>query len=632
MLEMDSDRQVFEPALDQKTDSIYYILGTMKGVQEAIDQYVLVGELRGDLLAPTEFADTALSQLYNYTATTANKYDSAYVYYRVINNCNYYITHRDTTLLTGSRQVAMQEYAEALAIRAWSYMQLAKTYGRVPFYTVPLDNISQGDAITANVADYRDLQGLCDELAPELTKFVNTAVPNYGDINAYRTNWGETKTVPSSRMMFPVALVLGDLYLEAGRFEEAAQIYFNYLRDNRIVSYNRPCGYELRETYDMDFDVELIPSELELNTTRKNYTEYGSYTWTGSFSLNPTVITTGDVITYIPMAVNRLQGTASALPELFGYNLYGFNNENYYLEHALTWSDEYQRLTDAQPFYFLMTLGGNVPMQAPLGDMRRWASARMMQQSVNNVDNETYVFISKFFGANVPIYRGSIIYLRLAECLNRMGYPDAAFAVLKDGLGNIANTIATTRQMVINYELDDEGNPVLDEQGRQIPIDTVFTYNGYIRPESYELLTTTLPFLTQATRNILGRCVGIHSHGCGYLAGDNTLYQYQTVIDQKAQEMNERYGLTLPDSIEVATEVGHQQAIEIVEDLICDEYALEAAFEGHRFGDLCRLARHKNLSAIFGQNWGGRWLNGKLAFKKTGVDFQNENNWYLPFK
>ncbi|MDE6646469.1 MAG: RagB/SusD family nutrient uptake outer membrane protein, partial [Prevotella sp.] len=101
MLETDSTRQVFNPQLNEKTDSVYYALGVLQAMQQLADQYAFQGEMRGDLVQTTEYTDNNLRQLANFTATTANKYDSAYVYYRVINNCNYYIAHRDTSLRTG---------------------------------------------------------------------------------------------------------------------------------------------------------------------------------------------------------------------------------------------------------------------------------------------------------------------------------------------------------------------------------------------------------------------------------------------------------------------------------------------------------------------------------------------------
>ena len=75
-----------------------------------------------------------------------------------------------------------------------------------------------------------------------------------------------------------------------------------------------------------------------------------------------------------------------------------------------------------------------------------------------------------------------------------------------------------------------------------------------------------------------------------------------------------------------------QDTINAVEDLICDEMALELAFEGSRWYDLKRLARHKNSAGLYGSNFGGQWLARKLAFKNPVVSLEDENNWYLPFK
>ena len=120
MLQSESDRQIFDPSLSEKTDSIFYTLGILKGVQQAIDQYVLINEMRGDLTQTNSHTSVHLRALANFSANTENKYDSAYVFYRIINNCNYFIAHRDTMLLTGSRRVSMPEYVQAKAIRAWT--------------------------------------------------------------------------------------------------------------------------------------------------------------------------------------------------------------------------------------------------------------------------------------------------------------------------------------------------------------------------------------------------------------------------------------------------------------------------------------------------------------------------------
>ena len=88
MLSVDNDSMIKDPSLNQKTDSVYYALGIAQAMQQAADQYFFVGEMRGELVSPTTYANTNLKQLADYSASTANAYDSAYVYYKVINNCN----------------------------------------------------------------------------------------------------------------------------------------------------------------------------------------------------------------------------------------------------------------------------------------------------------------------------------------------------------------------------------------------------------------------------------------------------------------------------------------------------------------------------------------------------------------
>lgn len=579
ILDTDSKQLVFNPALDQKTDSMYYTLAILKGVQMAIDQNVLINEMRGDLTATTVYTQTALRELANFSAAANNKYDSAYVYYRIINNCNYYIAHRDTMLMTGSHKVAMPEYVEALSVRAWAYMQLCKNYGTVDFYTTPITSISEANA----PKEKKDLAGVVAALAPELVRYQNIEVPNYGTrFNAGNTNFGVTKEFNSRKMMFPALLVLGDMYLETNQYEAAAKAYFQYILRNEVLAN----AYLAIPSNNFSY-----PNHA---SGPRQFTTTYSGLWGNMFTVSNN---TNANITMVPMAVNSLNGTITNLPKLFGYNYYTTdvdttNNKSqtsgstmYVLEREIEASSQYFDLCNKQEFYYRPSNQSQDVLTAKIGDVRRYYTVESSTKG-----DSTFNRITKYDGGNIQIYRDATVYLRLAEALNRMGYPDAAFAILKDGIS------------LNNLEEAD-----------------------YLRPETREMLTTTIPFLSTANANVFQQVyhLGIHYRGSNQTAGAVTPYQMSTVVGNKLAELAEQ-GIAVGETM--------NDTINAMEDLICDEYALEMAFEGTRFGDLTRLARHKNADATYGSNFGGQWLARKLAHKHPVKDLTDENNWFLPLK
>lgn len=585
MLETDSTSLLIDPDLNHKTDSLFYAYGIFSAMQMAADQYVMQGEARGDLLDVTKATSSDLRQLASYQATAANKYDSAYVYYRIINNCNYYLAKRDTTLTTGGQNVVINEYAGVAAIRAWAYLQLVRNYKEVPLVTKPLTMISE---INSTNFPKVDITGLVAALSPSLEKFTGMYVPTgSGDVNV------GGKNVYSNRCFIPVDVVLGEMYMEAGEYTKAAQHFSTYLITNKITSlkYEEPISARLRFYDENGF---MVPNDWH---QREN--DISTSTW------KSTLNSKSELVSYIPMAVNSLRGITSELPLIFGYNYYNISGLSRYNDQVqLKPSKALFAVADSCDYYYYSTRFSDIPEESK-NYMRTGDNRIYSFMSRGHLASDTsLVWAGRYDNADIVLYRNSGIFLRLAECFNRMGYPDAAFAVLKEGICDL---------LLKDFAVSEDKQDAL-----------------YITPATREMLQTICPFLSEANiaTYAYAKCYGIHRHGCG-VTEDRTYpgsspYQYKTVVGKKMAD--------IAKAMNVAVGTTKQDTINAVEDLICDEYALELTFDGNRYYDLLRMARAKNKDTLYGAGFGTTWLLHKLAAKPGSDILSDENNWYLPFK
>ena len=649
MLESDSNRQVFEPALDQKTDSVFYAYGIMQALQQLADQYYFQNEMRGDLVRPTSRATTHLRSLATFSADATNKYDSVYLYYKVINNCNYYLAHRDTTLATGARNVVSNEYAAIASFRAWTYLQLARQYGSVPYVTEPVTTIGQINANTSMTSYESILQGEAQMLENLKARYSEDqlSVPTFNQTSRSigMLNWknerGQNveKFIRPSKCFVPLNVVLGDIYLELGQYEQAATCYYQYLRyqgflnpGNISVNYNDFMSTFYSQYSPIFKDFTEWPADYN---SAKNSSLYNQVpVWENAFSHSAA---SGDIITYIPMAVNYTMGKTTDIPAAFGYNYYGTESkggvqvdgdeifscpktEDIQVAPSQAYVDSARR---AQYYYFTEQVKVSpfnwIVKSQPLGDAR----ASIVTQGAGA--DSTYVYTLKPSTAYIYLYRNTTVWLHLAEAINRMGYPDAAFAVLKNGLHS---ELPNYRYLEV-YLKDQAGNDSIDENGQKV-LDMTQSHiddKYYLTPESYELLTTRLPFLAQTNADIFRNgasksFVGIHFHGAGAVEDLYSSYRYSTVVSAKIADISRKFGLNL-------TTYTKDDYINAMEDLLCDEYAMEFAFEGTRFSDLRRIALHKNRAGTYGGNFGDIWLSRMLQNNAPGITTQN---CYLPYK
>lgn len=463
MLTPDSERHSYEVA----QDTLYSYWGILRSLQNVAERYVILNECRSDLVDGTTFTSDTINAILNFGLNTDKEKfykDGACAYlkvsdfYHIINSCNAYLDKCDKDRRTGTNKVYMlKEYSQVLAIRAWVYMQLVYAYGEVPFYTKPMlttDAINQfmGDPNheTANI------QNLADKLAPELegiyyqvaaesdARHFNTQLPqynNYGDANTGSGNY----ICHSTKMMFPLPIILGDLYLmqgDATACQKSANWYYQYLNTDI-------CGPIRAGEYYCEGDIMDGEDEPIYSIVEHPFRETGA------------VARSLEGITCIPSNKGKLDGKVNTdISRLFGFEptirVNGSGDDatssvslSLNFDRELVPSKGYEAIGHAQDYEIY--IGDNADPYRDIVALEGVGDARMAW--IYNMRGSQWVFhkgddvlygkmVSKqnYGGSFCPtypmVYRKSTIWLRYAEALNRAGFPTYAFAILKSGLCN----------------------------------------------------------------------------------------------------------------------------------------------------------------------------------------------------
>lgn len=451
MLTANSDRHSYETA----QDTLYSYWGVLKTLQNIGERYVILGEARGDLVSPTAFTSDTIAAIANFRNPQDGdcRYLQASDFYAVINNCNAYLASADTIRpIYGANagdndRYMMREYAQVWTIRAWTYMQLVQLYDEVPFYTHPLmstaeveDFYNGGNCVKANRHNLAQL--IEDEAGAQLQNIIMQDYPRYGMYNSM---------VHSHFCYFPTQVVLGDLWLMAAQsqaeYEKAAQYYFNYIdRFQAVLPTNYYCtafelsggsrgnlvSYSYSGAYDI-YDVSSINSVGDINneetitvipsttnklwgTIQRGVNDVFGYTSDVSVSTSATDTTTSATVVLSP----------SSEPQLVASNAFSSLCRSY---PALAQKVEKQGNSYEVVGYDTIETGADA--------RRAWSQ---MTRFTDNGQVQNVELIHKqnpygTFSTTYPVvYRKAHVWLRLAEAINRAGFPEYAYAILADGL------------------------------------------------------------------------------------------------------------------------------------------------------------------------------------------------------
>ena len=635
MLNVDSNRVEYEFEDWTLNDSVYSVLGILKGVQGVADRQVLINELRADLVTVNESKAVVDVQELSRSVfnLSSNKYLDVKDYYAIINNCNIYLARVDTTLEKNNIKLMLPEYVAVKSVRAWTYLQLAINYNNVPYFTEPILTHSAAEEVMKTPMLTRD--EIVSRLIADIMPYENPAaypMPSWdADGKVLKFGYGENGTEVDTKLLFvPVRMLLGELYLWKGDYKNAAKFFYS----------------------------QIVGSGT--NETAKKYTDAGykaSYNSEGGKGFNNSFIkmfaaktfseNSANYFTIIPFADTELYGTTSGLAAVF-------SPQSEIGGAQVVASPGIQSLAERQVYCFMKDPEDKkeTPEYSHFyeytGDLRIKATT-YSQRGEDDNKTEYKNIIGKFNfeegsldmdvefvpGINTTyliLQRKEHAYLRLAEALvglEREGYEGAmelAMTILKEGAKSsyriLKNPVYAER-----VKLDADGDTLYN-----YIIENKDTVDIVPRMEKY-LASCTDSLVYNFTAEVFTGNSGIHSRGSGYSERNDYYTLSDTCIARYLGET------TMDGKVELLTkEITYEDSLNYIADLVIDELALELAWEGTRFGDLIRFAKAMGDNDVLAKRVAGRAYKNDVTYRNGEFQMDaelygkmaDETNWYLP--
>ena len=227
--------QVYRNVFDADA-AVIGVYGKLMGLAK---QYVILNELRADLMEVTDNADEYLKQINTHNVSANNPYANPRPFYAVINDCNDVL--KNFNIMREQKKFKeveyQQRYSDVGALRSWLYLQLGIHFGNVPYVTDPLETVDD----VKNTSKYPILpfQQLLDSLI-SFTQSLPSLNPYPAGVLGASLN---TFIDGSNTQAFFIEKhsLLGDLYLWKGNYRAAAGNYRALLES---VGYNVSPGSE----------------------------------------------------------------------------------------------------------------------------------------------------------------------------------------------------------------------------------------------------------------------------------------------------------------------------------------------------------------------------------------------------
>ncbi|MEO5909769.1 MAG: RagB/SusD family protein [Pelobium sp.] len=532
-------------------------------------QYIVLNELRADLMDVTVNGDKDLIQINNHTETAGNQYANPLPFYKIIANCNDVLFNFNIMLAENRMTLDEynQRYSDIGALRSWLYLQVGIHWGNVPYITEPI----------ANIDDLKDATKFkripFDELLDKTLAFAES-LPYKEAYPAGSSLLNSNDGYSMAKVFIIKKLILGDLNLWKQNWSKAAG-YYNAIMNSALQLYPAANSQDYYETYRIAYTGDINNGnwhnifDQAFNERFSNYDNIWVMPFDKNFSPeNP----------FIKMF-------STSKDYLFKPSIKAVNN----------WANEVSNTNTR------------------VGD-----SYRAQGSYRDNLGNPE---ITKFLGrysAGLPfettgkwiLYRAGQLHLRMAEAANRDNRNLLAMAILNNGF-------------LPNFDDPTDFRSASDKRSRNVT-NIQQTAESPSSPYYFDAREGNNPTF----RGPYYRGYGIRNRvALAPVVLDSVKY-----FDLTAKSIVTKNSADVITAIKYKP-VTNQAALNLfIEDALIKEAAEETAFEGYRWPDLLRIALRRNDTNYLATKVAAKFPVGSADYAKTLSRLSNRDNWYLPFK
>lgn len=555
--------------------------------QDLVEQIVVLGELRGDLLKVTENASPDLMEIYNFNISKENKYASPKNFFKLIAATNRLISileDKQPNVLDKTKAVNNYDrlYGEALSMRAWAYFNAVRIYGKVPL-------------IDSRVSTIEDIEA-----------FIETP---------------ETYTIP-------VYVKYGlDGYTNDTIYDQQIVLEKKYLNTEQIIRYF---------TQELEEKVKAVGVNHYIDNDDNSWEVTIWSNWSYNTLLGHMYLTLGDLYQsshyFEKVLYNGSENYRYQLDESFAGNQWGYIYTNIdSREHILTLSfnkseqqqNGFQRLFE--PF------GSNEYMLKPTA--RAIHSWETQWRNYAVIYDYTTPDSSKTILQGIPsdFYRGygiSYIYTKKnGDFLDGDSYLQMLNYKKDKEQRSVESIMDGLDTVVVKYSL----NKTVYDQDANFIIYRAGGVNLYLA-EAYNFLRT--PDNTGVVRSSTQQALNIINNGSNFnpvnsrsQLGVRGRVGLPALVIQDIKLIFDPFTNKVIGHLNLQNNLSEKQRQ--FENEIMDERARELAFEGERFYDLMRVAKRRNDPSFLASKVAAKYPAAQRDYFYNFL--MNENNWYINY-